>query len=876
LLVEIARATNTSVILTNDSHFQHSSQRKSHLAMRAASWRHRGDDRYSKSQEQRMVEFMPEYGYWTNYMQSMEGLADRLDPGLRQEALESAIGIAQEASIRLDPLDDFNYSIPFSGYSDPVGEIRRRAKRRLSKLIETHGKVARRRFDHELESMGDFAHYLLLMADFIRSAKRRGILTNSRGSAANSLLCYTLGIHEIDSLKYGLMFSRFYNPARKKLPDIDIDIEDDRYEDFMDIVRERITELEGEGQLVQICNYGTFANRSSFKMVADALGMDKEKQEEISKLLPQMIDSGMVDEESDVYAALKEEYPEIYELASGVFDGIRNVSQHACGWLFGTSNRPLRDWVPLVRISSSGVNVTAYNLKSLDDLGLVKGDFLRLRSLSVIKRALTMTGKDVLDLTAIPLDDEKTFEMLRSGRTEGIFTLQGKENRRGCMEVEVENEHDVIRTVAIYRPALTREGKHNTYNNRRKGYEEVEYPHEIAEAVVGDTFGVPVFQEQAMELGYMVGMTDLEVDEIYQAIKLAKGIGRGAKEAFAEIKPKFMKRAKKMGLTKDERRDVWNLLVSFQGYGFNKGHATSYGILATRSAYIKANHPQEFFTALLDVYPEKHKYIAAARAEGFKFLPPDINFSSEGFTLDPSGGIRVGLARVKSIGPVARKAIILGQPYASFDDFRERVPKSKVKSDQVERLVRIGAFSSVGLKGNYDDEFEFETIGFTLKKPEALRGAKPSKSEHRARTSESGWVHAGRERGVELTAARTSVSKLFYIPKLEKVLTYKASPWAQVKTCLLLVIDENGLPFEVLSQEDKKHQTKLLKILAEHCQGCTVMFDGGVRQPFLTDGPLGFRFNSVTGAHWGEPQIWGTDKNVISAIKELHRRMRQQ
>jgi DNA polymerase III alpha subunit len=809
----------------------------------------------------------------TNYMQSMERVAEGIDKNIRKEALNSSLDVAAEASIRLDPLDNFNFSIPFSGYSDPISEMRHRSKRRLRILTEQHGAEAKTRFNYELESMGDFAHYLLLMSDFIRSATKQGILTNSRGSAANSLVCYTLGIHNVDPLHYNLIFSRFFNPARKKLPDIDIDIEDDRYEDFMRIVRERITELEGDGQLVQICNYGTFANRSAFKLIADALGMDKEKQEEISKLLPQMIDSGMVDEDADVYAALKEQYPDIYELASGVFDGIRNVSQHACGWLFGTAARPIKDWVPLVRISSSGVSVTAYNLKSLDDLGLVKGDFLRLKSLSVIKRTLKMTGKDVLDLEKIPLDDKATFERLRNGKTEGIFTLQGKENRRGCIEVEVGSVHDVIKTVAIYRPALTREGKHTVYNNRRKGHEDVPYPHEIAEAVVGDTFGVPVFQEQAMELGYSVGMSDAEVDEIYQAIKLAKGVGRGAKEAFAEIRPKFMKRASRMGLTREEREGVWSLLVSFQGYGFNKGHATSYGILATRSAYLATHSTQEFFTSLLDVYPEKHKYIAAARAEGFKFLPPDVNFSAEGFSLDKiSGGIRVGLARVKGLGPVAVRTIISNQPFRSFEDFRERLPKASVKVNQVEALSAVGAFASVGLKPTSDDEVEFTTLGFTLKKPRALRNLTPKHVG--ARTSGSGWVHDGREKGVELTQARHSVSKLFYVPA-GTTLVLKASPWAGVKTHLLTVIDENGLPFEIMVPEDKEQNVALIKFLHRRCQGKALSLDGAVRQPFLTDGPLGFRLQSVSGAHFaGDPQVWEITKAEKAAIIELHRRMR--
>ena len=677
-LLEIAKATGTPVVLTNDSHFQSVEQRTSHLMMTAQK---RGGPGGSGSS------YLSQYGYFTNYMQSMDRLAERTDD-LPDDVLENALAISREANIRIAPLDDFNYSIPVSGWADPVDKMRRRSARRLKELKLEHGQAAVDRFELEIEAMGDFADYLMLMSEFIRRGKTQGILTNTRGSAANSLLCYCLGIHDIDSLKYGLLFSRFFNPARKKLPDIDIDIDADRYQDFMRIVHEYMEPLVGKGQVVQISQYGTLANRSSFRMMAEKFGMEKEQIDEIANLLPAMIDSGMVDDENDAYELIKEEYPEVYEMAAGVFDQIKSIGQHPCAWVFGTDERRLDEWIPLVYIASSGVQVTAFNMKWIEEFGLVKGDFLRLKTLSVIQRTRQMLGQDQLDITDIPLDDSETFDMLREGRTEGVFTLQGKENRRGVMEVEAEKVEDVIRAVAIYRPALTREGRHTVFNERRKGFVAVEYPHPIAEAVTGDTFGVPVFQEQAMEIGYQVGMSDLEVDEIYRAIKLAKGIGRGAKEAFAKLKPKFFKRAKEQGIGENEIEELWIMLQAFQGYGFNKGHATSYGILGVRSAYLKAHHPAEFFTALLDVYPEKAKYVAAARAEGFQFLPPSVNLSGTGFSLDKrTGQIRVGLCKIAKLGPVAVNEIVAGQPYASFDDFKERTTRRAVNKTKWKCLL---------------------------------------------------------------------------------------------------------------------------------------------------------------------------------------------
>lgn len=860
-LLALSEVTGTPTVLTNDSHFQTADQRQAHLTL-VDRYRHEG---------------MKGYGYFANYLQSMEKIADRTEGG--EKVIENVLQIVEEADVRLKLLDDFSYSIPFSGYNDPIKKIRKRSEKRLAKLEKKHGKDARERFEMELAVMGDFAHYLLIMSDFIIHARKQGILTNTRGSAANSLVCYCLRIHNIDPMPgaYDLLFSRFVNPARKKFPDIDIDIDKDRYEDFMQYVKEYMAEREKEGQVVQICNYGTLANRSTFRLVADSLGISKDKQDEISRLLPQMIDSGIVDEESDVYEALKEEYPEIYELASGVFDQVKNISQHACGWLFGTKDRPIEDWVPLALIASSGTMVTQYNLKSLDDMGLVKGDFLRLKTLSVISRTRKIIGDDALDLSDIPLDDEKTFELLREGRTEGIFTLQGKENRRGVMEIEAASVHDVIKTVAIYRPALTREGKNTAYNNRRTGAEQVEYPHEIAERIVGKTYGIPVFQEQAMELGYAVGMSDEEVDDIYRAIKLAKGIGRGAKEAFKEIEPKFYNRALEI-MSQEEADGVWNLLRSFQGYGFNKGHATSYGILAVQSAYLKAHTPAAFFTALLDVYPEKSKYIAAARGEGFQFLPPSVNESQAGFSLDrASGKIRVGLARIKDLGPVAVAEILRGQPYSSYEDFRARTTARAVNVKRVEALREVGALESFGVRADGGDLSEFYRLGFTLNKPKALRGIKPKHTGQRI--SDSGWHHLGRERTVELTEYRTSVSKLFWIPPFPKgdkdqLLKLKSSAMGHGKSWLLLAVDENGIAFEIIVKEEKPGDVEIIKFIARKLRGTAICFDGAVRQPFLTDSPMGFRFSGVTGAvPWiGEPQVWGAKHDAyLYALVEYHR-----
>jgi hypothetical protein len=546
--------------------------------------------------------------------------------------------------------------------------------------------------------------------------------------------------------------------------------------------------------------------------------------------------------------------------------------------------RPIEQWVPLYRIASSGQMVTQFNLKSLEEMGLVKGDFLRLRTLSVIKRTLQLLGEDSLDLSKIPLDDPDTYAMLREGRTEGIFTLQGKETRRGCIECEVENINDVIATVAVYRPALTRTGLNKVFVRRRKGLESVDYPHPLVEEILAPTYGIPVFQEQIMEMGYALGMTHLEVEEFLQAIKVAKGVGRGAKEAFAKLKPMLMGYALKL-MSEQEADGIWNFITGFQGYGLNKGHATSYSRIGVKAAYLKCHHPLEFFSALLDVYPEKSKYIAAARSEGFQIFPPNVNSSGSGFTLNRDlGGIQVGLSRVSGLGPVAIKQIVAGQSFSGMDDFKSRTTRTAVNARRIESLAELGAFSDFGVAVNDDekDASEFKYLGFTTRKPKAFAGCKPS--HVRARTSGSGWKHMGRERGVELSEHKTSVSKMFWIPpkeaftddeiKKQKWLELKASPWAGVNCWLMKVVDENGIPFHIMLNEDKPGK-KLLEFLTRKCQGAVVCLDGAIRQPFLTDGPQGFRFFGVTGAGYhNDPQIFHVKDKYKWAVNELEKQRR--
>lgn len=877
LLVQLHELTGVPCVITNDSHMQRAGQRKAHLSMKVGSWKHHEGamDHMSSSQ---VAQELANYSYFGNFMRDMEAVADGLPDSIRVSALSNVIDIVRESNVILDPLDSFSYSLPTSGYPDPISKIRKRSHARLQQLVKKHGKAAVDRFNHELESMGDFAHYLLIMSDAILYAKSQGIFTHTRGSAASSILCYCLNIHDIDSIHYKLTFERFYNPSRKKLPDIDVDIDPDRYDDFMRYVKEYMAEREGEGQIVQICNYGTFANRSAFRMVAEAQGVSKEVIDQASKLLPSMIDSGMVDEEEDAYELLREEYPDLYELTSEIFDSIKSVSQHACAWLLGTKERPIEQWVPLCLIASSDTTVTQFNYKTLDKyFGLVKGDFLRLKTLSVVRRTMIEAGLNSLDKETLPLDDAATYKMIAEGDTDGVHSMQGKTQRQGCLAVQPHNIFDLIAIQALYRPGTTRTGLDKVFCTRRRGEEKVKKLHPLVDPILAETYNVPLYQEQALDIGYALGFTHVEAQQLLDAIKLAKGVGRGAAEAFEELWPTFKKRAQEAGVTGEIRDELWKLIEGFQGYSFNKAHATSYAVLACQTAYLKKHYPLEFFSSLLDVYPDKIRYIASARSQGFLFQTPDVNTSRFGFSRGTEDNtILVGFSKIKHLGPTTVKELIKHQPFSSFDDLVSRCSKSAVNKTRREVLAAVGALDSLGLES--PDEFvwqrkekgaikrtvyrgkdciEFHLLGFTLDRPEAFEDIRPLHTVRKQNKS-SEWQHKGLQRGPELTEGPVSVSKMFWIPPLprDELWELKTSAWARVNVGLLSAVDENGIVFQIKASEDHPTRFPLLDFLSRKCRGSVICLDGAVRSPFLFDGPFTFQMFGVTGTWQSDPQLY--------------------
>lgn len=872
-LLKLSRELGIPVILTNDSHYQVQDQRKPHIGMMARK-QYKSSEAHRRGGERGTRDsFTSHYAYWTQYMRSMEKLADTLPSWAAEESIQSIHDIVEEADLALDPLDKFTYTIPRSPYKKPVDEVVRRSKSRLKNMVARHGSLAQDRFDYEVDTMRDFADYLLIYSDIVRMCRSQGIYTWTRGSAANSLVNFTLRIHEIDPIHYKLMFERFVNPARAKFPDVDIDIEAHRQRDVARMVTEYMADVEGKGNVLPICTFSTISNRNAFRMMAEAAGVEKERIDELAKLIPNMLDSGMVSDENEAYEALAEDLGiDVYKDAAAVFDQVGGVSQHACAFALGTRERPLEDWVPVYRIGSSDSVVTQYNMKWIEELGFLKLDLLKLDSLAIMHSVARLLGQgiDWLDKVACPEPgiyelDEDTLQMLREGRTEGVHSMQGGVQRHGCMEVGVESVADMVAVQALYRPgAGSRTGTDKSFVNRRHGREEWSSTNEFVGRYLDETYGYAIYQEQIMEMAFGMGMSGAEVDDLYKAIKTAKGLGRGAKELFDKFEPTYRKYAKKI-MPRSEADDVWAQWYAMQGYAFNRGHASSYAILAAKMAYLKQHHPQEFYISLLERYPGNPRYLAGARGEGFEFEPPDVSYSAAGFSRGSTGKtIRVGLVRINGIGDGAASAIVRNQPFASVEDLKERVGSRFIKQGEkvntIEILGSVGALASLGINGEEDDETQFKLLNFVMQKPKAMKGIKPQLGKRRG----GAWEFIGLERGVAITEGKTFCAKLFWIPP-DPPFTTKTNPSGRWEAHMLTAVDENGIPFDLTVGTDKTHESNILKALAE-AEGAVICAEGKVRMPFDRGMNIGFGMWGIAGAEQGNPQMWECDERIAKYI----------
>ncbi|MFH1077542.1 MAG: DNA polymerase III subunit alpha [Pseudomonadota bacterium] len=585
------------------------------------------------------------------------------------------------------------------GLKHRLKEIQERSK---NKIIEDD---YQKRLSYEIDiiqKMG-FSGYFLVVADFIQYAKQKGIPVGpGRGSAAGSLVAYSLGITELDPIEHGLIFERFLNPGRQGMPDIDVDFCMDKREGVFRYVLEKYG---GPEHVVQIITFGKLQARAVIRDVGRALNIPLREVDITAKLVPEVLKitiAQAVQQEPKLQAMAKEN-PSIQELLTiaQVLEGLpRHASTHAAGVVI--SDKPLVDYLPLYR-GSKGEVMTQYDMKCVESIGLIKFDFLGLRTLTVIAHASNLikerTG-NAPDFARLDMNDKKTFEMLVSGKTMGVFQLESSGMRDLLVRMRPESFSDIVALVALYRPGPLESGMVDDFIKRKHKKVEVTYLLPKLEPILKETYGVILYQEQVMQIA-----SSLANYSMAEADNLRKAMGKKVVEIMAQERARFLAGTINNEIDPGKATAIFDLMEKFGGYGFNKSHSAAYALIVYQTAYLKANYPVEFMAALLTSEMGNTdnvvKYITECRNQEIPVLQPDINESGKGFTIVDKS-IRFGLAAVKNVGESAIESIVAARkvqgPFASIYDFCERADSRKVNKRVIESLIKCGAFDSTGSK----------------------------------------------------------------------------------------------------------------------------------------------------------------------------------
>ncbi len=625
--------------------------------------------------------------------------------GEYEGALENTVKIAERCNFEFDFSKTFlpTYKCPLGKTSPEV--LREMTFDGLNKRVAS-GEIDfsfgaeteyRERLDYELSVITDmgYADYFLIVQDYVNFAKSKKIPVGpGRGSGAGSLAAYCLGITDVDSIRFGLLFERFLNPERVSMPDIDIDFCYERRGEVLDYVAERY----GSDHVSQIITFGTLAAKAAVRDVGRALGMPYADVDVIAKAIPQELNITLEK------AMKRKELRELYESSPDVrrlldtarqLEGMpRNISIHAAGVVI--TELPVSEYVPLA--VSNGVTVTQFDMDTVAKLGLLKFDFLALRYLTIINDAQIQINEydPSFDLNKLDLGDEQTYKLISSGNTLGVFQLESAGMRQMLTELKPSCIDDILAAIALYRPGPMESIPR--FIECRRDPEKVKYPSPLLEPVLAPTFGCTVYQEQVMSVfrilaGYSYGHADI----VRRAMSKKKAAVLEAERG------DFVAGATKNGMTEDAANKLFDDLGSFANYAFNKSHAAAYALISYRTAYLKAHYPKEYFAAMLTSVlgnPVKiAEYIAECNKAGIKVLPPDINESRMYFHV-ADGNIRFGLLALRNVGQQFVSALIserARKPYSSFSDFAERMGGGELNKRMVESLIKSGAFDSLGV-----------------------------------------------------------------------------------------------------------------------------------------------------------------------------------
>jgi len=553
-----------------------------------------------------------------------------------------------------------------------------------------------------IKQMG-FAGYFLIVQDFINSSKKMNIPVGpGRGSAAGSLVAYVLGITNINPLKYDLLFERFLNPARKSMPDIDVDFADDKRGEVIDYVRQKY----GTNCVSQIITFNRLSSKAVLRDVARVLKISIPSVNKITKYIPSKFGKVYTIEQAlnevpELKWVKDSEEPEIQNLIkyAKVLEGMnRNSSKHAAGVVITPDD--VSNYVPLATAVTQSELVTQFNMKDIESAGLLKMDFLGLRTLTIIKDTLNLIRKNYgveIDIDEVPLDDEKTFQLFAKGQTTGIFQFESGPMREYLKKLKPTSLNDLSAMNALYRPGPME--FIDEYIDRKFGAKKVEYFHPILEPILKETYGIIVYQEHVIQIASIVGGMSLAEADI-----LRKAMGKKDLKAMAEQKEKFVIGAVEKGITKKVAVEIFDAIDKFANYGFNKSHAVAYSFIAYQTAYLKAHYTAEFLAAnLTNEFGNANKvanFLEDCRKLKIEVLPPDVNSPTVSFNVE-EGKIRFGMSAIKNVGVSAVEEIIksrnaLGRNFTSIFDFCANVDSHVVNKRSLEGLVLSGAFDSCG------------------------------------------------------------------------------------------------------------------------------------------------------------------------------------
>lgn len=581
-------------------------------------------------------------------------------------------------------------------------------KRRYGPRADDPALRERLEFELSIINRMGFDTYFLIVWDMCRYAKERGIWYNARGSAAGSIVAYTLEITMVDPIEHGLIFERFLNPGRISMPDIDLDFRDDRRAEMMEYTARKY----GHDKVAQIITFGTLGARAAIRDVARVMDVPLNEVDRVAKLVPNIPGNPVsISQALEEVPDFRKQYEsadylrELIDTAAHMEGVVRNAGTHAAGVII--TDKPIIEYIPLHRPTGGSAEdspvktVTQFEMSILDELGLLKVDFLGLATLSVMARACDLIserhGVD-FSLDNIPVDDPDTYELLGRGETAGVFQVEGSGMRRWLVQMKPKELAHVIAMVALFRPGPM--DFIPDYIRRMHGEEKVEFRHPSLEPIFGETYGYPVYQEQLMfAVMELAGYSAPEADD------LRKAVAKKIKKKLLKHRQKFIRGAVKNGIPEETAADIFDDWEEFARYGFNKAHAADYGVIAVQTAYLKSHYPVEYMTALLSVTQSDTAkvalYVADCRRMGIEVEPPDVNSSGWDFTIEDhpegSSAIRFGLGAVKNVGHGPVDAILAGRdqdPFIDLTDFALRVDQRQVGKRALESLIRVGALDT--------------------------------------------------------------------------------------------------------------------------------------------------------------------------------------